>query len=192
MRKIILASSSPFRKSLLARLQLTFECTSPNIDESSQPNESPKQLVARLAKSKALAIASTESNAIIIGSDQVATCEDRILGKPGTIEKATEQLKYVSGKTVTYQTGLCVLNSKTQTSQVEVISFHVDFRCLTDKMIASYLSKEPAIGCAGSFKSEALGVALTNRMHGDDATALVGLPLISLVKMLETEGVDII
>ena len=192
MSEIILASSSPFRKALLERLQLTFKCISPNIDESTVPHESPDQLVTRLSLAKANEIAATEKNAIIIGSDQVAVCENKVIGKPGNLEKAKEQLRFLSGKTVTFHTGLCVLNSQTNESQSDVIKFFVEFRALSETMICNYLRKEPAFNCAGSFKSEALGAALTNRMYGDDATALVGLPLITLVKMLEKTGVDII
>ncbi len=189
---IILASSSPFRKTLLARLQLPFECLSPNIDESALTNESPHQLVIRLAEAKAAAIATDVPDAIIIGSDQVAVCEGKILGKPGNLEKATEQLKFISGKEVVFHTGLCVLNSANQALESDEIQFFVEFRRLSNEMIANYLEKEPAFHCAGSFKSEALGVALTQRMTGDDATSLVGLPLIRLVSMLEKMGVKII
>jgi len=189
---IILASSSPFRKALLARLQLPFECISPSIDESALTNELPHELVIRLAETKALAIAADTQNAIIIGSDQVAVCEGQILGKPGNLEKATEQLKFISGKEVVFHTGLCVLNNANQALESDDIQFVVEFRRLSGEMIANYLDKEPAFHCAGSFKSEALGVALTHRMTGDDATSLVGLPLIRLVNMLEKVGVKII
>jgi len=192
MRQIVLASSSPFRKELLQRLQLEFEATSPNIDETVQTDEPSPDLVMRLAVSKAYAVAVKYPNAIIIGSDQVAVCEEQILGKPGNIENATEQLKFVSGKLVTFYTGLCVLDANNKELQRDYVKFFVEFRQLTDEMIANYLTKEPAFNCAGSFKSEALGVALTLRMSGKDPTALVGLPLIRLTQMLEKAGIKII
>ncbi|HFE39440.1 MAG TPA: septum formation inhibitor Maf [Gammaproteobacteria bacterium] len=194
MSRIILASSSPFRKALLTRLQLTFSIVSPEIDESRLKNETPSQLVSRLAQAKAAAVAtSLETNdAVIIASDQVAVCDERILGKPGNIEKATQQLTFVSGKVVTFHTGLCVLNSANSHMQCDEVKYHVEFRDLTNEMIASYLKKEPAFNCAGSFKSEALGVALTRRMFGDDPTALIGLPLIRVTQMLEQASVNIL
>jgi len=192
MRQIVLASSSPFRKELLQRLQLEFETTSPNVDENAHANEPSPDLVMRLATSKAYAVAIEHPNALIIGSDQVAVCEEEILGKPGNLENATKQLKLISGKLVTFYTGLCVLDASNKELQRDYVKFFVEFRQLTDEMIANYLDKEPAFNCAGSFKSEALGVALTQRMSGKDPTALVGLPLIRLTQMLEKAGVKII
>jgi len=192
MRRIILASSSPFRKELLQRLQLEFETTSPNVDETVQTKETPSDLVIRLAESKANAVATEYPNAIIIGSDQVAVCEEQILGKPGNLENATKQLEYLSGKLVTFYTGLCVLDASSKELQCDYVKFFVEFRQLTNEMIANYLAKEPAFNCAGSFKSEALGVALTLRMSGEDPTALMGLPLIQLTQMLDKAGVKII
>jgi len=194
MTRIILASSSPFRKALLHRLQLEFDTANPDVDESSHNNESPSQLVTRLAKLKASAIGKTLNNtdALIIGSDQVAVCDNKILGKPGNLKNATQQLKAISGKTVTFHTGLCLLNTISKEYQCDEIKFFVEFRILSDVMIANYLKKEPAFNCAGSFKSEALGIALTRRMFGDDATALIGLPLIRLTQMLEHEKVNVL
>lgn len=192
MRQIVLASSSPYRKELLQRLQLEFETTSPNVDETAHIDESSPDLVIRLATSKAYAVAAEYPNAIIIGSDQIAVCEEHILGKPGTLENATKQLKFISGKLVTFYTGLCVLDASNKALQRDYVKFFVEFRQLSDEMIASYLAKEPAFNCAGSFKSEGLGIALTLRMSGKDPTTLVGLPLIRLTQMLEKAGVKII
>jgi len=192
MIQIVLASSSPFRKELLQRLHLKFETNSPDIDENAIKGESPSTLVERLARSKALAVAENYPNAIIIGSDQVAVCNNRVLGKPGNLENATEQLEFVSGKLVTYFTGLCVFNAANNELQYDHVKFYVEFRQLTEKMIANYLEKEPAFNCAGSFKSEALGIALTHSMSGKDPTSLIGLPLIRLIEMLEKAGIEII
>jgi len=192
MSRIILASSSPYRKSLLERLQLKFDTATPDVDETAEPNESPDQLVTRLATLKVSAVAAGLLNAVIIGSDQVAVCDKQILGKPGTKEKAIEQLNFISGKRVTFHTGLCVLNTGNEQLQCDEIKFYVEFRDLSHKMIANYLEKEPALNCAGSFKSEGLGISLTSQMSGNDPTALVGLPLIRLTQMLENAGIKII
>jgi len=191
LNQIILASSSPFRRELLSRLHLEFESISPDINESRLEAESPSELVQRLAREKAQAIAGTQKNSIVIGSDQVASFDNQILGKPGNLEKAIDQLKMVSGKQVTFHTGLCVIDVKSDLTQTEEVKFFVEFRKLTEEKILRYLEKEPAFNCAGSFKSEGLGVALTNRMYGDDATALIGLPLIRLTQMLEHVGVEV-
>ncbi len=192
MSRIILASSSPFRKELLGRLQLDFDTASPNIDESQLKNETPSKLVQRLARTKASVVAEKTLDSIIIGSDQVAVCDDQILGKPSTLEKAVEQLTFLSGKRVCFHTGLCVISTHDAKIQTDEIKFYVGFRDLTESMIRNYLSKEPAFNCAGSFKSEGLGAALMSRMQGSDPTALIGLPLIRLTEMLEEAGVEII
>lgn len=182
---LVLASTSPFRQSLLQRLGVPFETFSPNVDESAQPNEKPEDLVQRLAILKAQAAQSSYPNALIIGSDQVAVVENKILGKPLTHHKAVEQLTFLSGKKVVFQTGLCVFNSQTKESLVELIPFTVKFRELELKQIENYLHKEPAYNCAGSFKSEGLGISLVEYMDGTDPNALIGLPLIRLIHMLE-------
>ena len=192
MSRIILASSSPFRKELLGRLQLEFDTYSPEIDESVLEGEAPSALVQRLATSKANAVAEKLLNCICIGSDQVAVCEDRILGKPGNHENAIEQLKFVSGKRVCFHTGLSVVSTRDALIQTDEVKFFVEFRNLSDSMINHYLKKEPAYNCAGAFKSESLGIALTNRMLGNDPTSLIGLPLIRLTEMLEKAGVKIL
>ncbi|MEJ2453607.1 MAG: Maf family nucleotide pyrophosphatase [Candidatus Thiodiazotropha sp.] len=189
---LILASSSPYRREVLSRLGVEFGSVSPEIDESPRDNEQPEELVRRLAEEKARAVAISHPEALIIGSDQVATLEDRVLGKPGTHERAVEQLTQASGKRVTFQTGLCLLNSESGSLQVCCEPYHVKFRELTAEEIDHYLSKEQPYNCAGAFKSEGLGVCLFERMEGDDPTSLIGLPLIKLVDMLRNEGLDVL
>ena len=190
--KLVLGSTSPFRKAILDKLGLSFETDSPEVNEARLEGESPQQLVARLSEAKARAVAERHPQALVIGSDQVAVIGEDILGKPGTHEKAVEQLRYASGKIVTFYTGLCLLNSGTGSTQVEVVPFNVVFRELTDTQIENYLRKEQPYNCAGSFKSEALGICLFDRLEGDDPNTLIGLPLIRLCRMLEHEGVHVI
>ncbi|MCJ1884454.1 Maf family nucleotide pyrophosphatase [Pseudomonas sp. LA21] len=189
MLPLILASSSPYRRELLQRLRLPFECASPDIDESPLPDESAKQLVRRLAESKARALAQRYPDHLIIGSDQAAVNGNRILGKPHDIERAIEQLKAASGKSVSFLTGLCLLNSRSGRSQVDCVPFTVHFRDLDDARIRRYLEAEQPFDCAGSFKAEGLGVSLFRSTEGEDATSLIGLPLIRLVDMLLAEQV---
>lgn len=190
--KLILGSSSPFRRELLDRLGLDYECDSPEIDESPLDGETAEQLVVRLAVAKARAVAERHHDALIIGSDQVAVLGEQILGKPGTHDKAVEQLKNASGQFVSFQTGLCLYDSRNDTAQVERVPFAVQFRQLSDSQIENYLQREQPYNCAGSFKSEGLGIALFERMEGDDPNALIGLPLIRLVSMLETAGMQVL
>jgi len=192
MPKLVLGSTSPFRKALLEKLQLEFSTDKPEIDESREPGETPEQLVARLACEKARTVAQRHPDSLIIGSDQVAVNGDEILGKPGNHEKAMEQLRNASGKTVTFLTGLCLYNSGTDTEQVIVEPFTVHFRELTDEQIDNYLRAEQPYNCAGSFKSEAMGIALFDKLEGDDPNSLIGLPLIQLIRMLEKEEVRVI
>lgn len=190
---LILASTSPYRRELLGRLGIPFSGCSPEVDETRLPGESPLDLVHRLSEAKARAGAARQANnALVIGSDQVAVVGDTVLGKPGTVERACEQLMHLSGQRVTFLTGLCLYNSAAQRAQVEVIPFTVVFRQLTARQIEDYVRREQPLNCAGSFKSEGLGVALFERMEGDDPTALIGLPLIRLVSMLEAEGVAVL
>lgn len=191
-QKIILASSSPYRRELLAKLHLDFSWQSPEIDERPQAGESPGQLVARLAQEKALAIARHHSDALIIASDQVAVLDGRTLGKPGDHANAIKQLGDASGKEVRFLTSLALLNSASGRIQVEVVPFTVHFRNLSASEIENYLRKEQPYNCAGSFKSEGLGIALFERLEGDDPNTLIGLPLIQLVRMLRNEGIDVI
>ncbi|MCC6077248.1 Maf family protein [Pseudomonas sp. GCM10022188] len=191
MLPLLLASSSPYRRALLERLQLPFVCQSPDIDESAQPGESAEQLVCRLAEAKARALAASHPAHLIIGSDQVAALGPQILGKPHTFERAREQLRAASGNSVTFHTGLCLYNSQSGRAQIASAPFTVHFRLLDDAGIERYLHREQPYDCAGSFKSEGLGISLFRSTCGEDATSLVGLPLIRLVDMLHAEGVQI-
>ena len=192
MPQLVLASTSPFRKQLLEKLKLDFITDSPDIDESPLAGESPEQLVARLAEEKAMAVAVRQPDSLIIGSDQVAVIDGKILGKPGGHDKAVAQLKAASGRRVTFLTALCLYNSATGDSQVEVVPFGVVFRDLSETQIENYLRAEQPYNCAGSFKSEAMGIALFEKLEGEDPNTLIGLPLIRLVRMLEAEGVRVI
>jgi septum formation protein len=192
MIKLVLASTSPYRRELLGRLGLPFETTSPNVDETVLPGETPEQLVKRLAESKARAVAYDFPNALVIGSDQVAVLDNNILGKPGNHEKAVLQLSNASGRKVDFITGLCLLNTKTDNCQVIAETFSVVFRKLSAEQIENYLQQEKPYDCAGSFKSEGLGIALFEKMEGDDPNSLIGLPLITLIKMLLAENLDIL
>jgi len=187
--RLVLASTSPFRQALLSRLGLPFETAAPSIDESIHAAEEPQQLVQRLARLKASAVAATHPESLIIGSDQVACVDGRILGKPGNRENAIAQLQLASGKSVVFHTGLCLLNSGTDSEQLICESFTVHFRHLSREQIERYVDREQPFGCAGSFKSEAFGIVLFTRLQGDDPNALIGLPLIRLVDMLNEEGV---
>lgn len=191
-RRLILASTSPFRRELLARLGLPFAIRAPEADETRQTGEDAPALVARLAELKARAVACHEPAALIIGSDQVAVLDGEIIGKPGDHERAVAQLRRASGRTVAFYTGLCLLDGASDHRQVAVEPFRVVFRALTPEMIEHYLRRERPYHCAGSFKSEGLGIALFERLEGDDPTSLIGLPLIRLTRMLETAGVAVL
>lgn len=186
---LVLASTSKFRQALLQRLQIPFECASPNVDESRLPNESAYDLVTRLALAKAQAVQTHYSDALIIGSDQVAVLKDQILGKPHTHANAIAQLQASSNQYVEFLTGLCLLNTRTHSYQVDVVRYGVKFRPLTEQMIEHYLQREQPYNCAGSFKSEGLGITLFEKMQGDDPSALIGLPLIRLTDFLQQQGV---
>ncbi len=190
--KLILASTSPFRKAILDKLGIDFDTASPETDESVLKNETPQQLVERLSIAKAKAIADKVSDALVIGSDQVSVLNGKIIGKPHTHDNAVKQLQNASGKTVTFYTGLCLYNSATHQYQSEVVPFNVVFRELSEQQIESYLKKEEPYNCAGSFKSEALGIILFEKLEGEDPNTLMGLPLIRLVKMLEKENLSIL
>ena len=188
MMKLILASTSPFRRELLNKLGLPFDTASPDVDETRHGDEPPEALVARLAEAKSRAVASQYQDALIIGSDQVAVIGGEILGKPGNRERAIAQLRACSGKTVIFQTGLCLYDALNDRAQVEVVPFSVVFRELSESQIERYIDKEQPLNCAGSFKSEGLGITLFERLAGDDPNTLIGLPLIRLVRMLENAG----
>ena len=190
--KLILASSSPFRRELLARLMIPFEVVVPDVDETPHPAESPQVLVERLGIAKAQVVAAKYPQALVIGSDQVAVHGSEIVGKPHTHDRAVAQLQAASGKTVMLYTGLALVNSMTGRVQSEVVPFRVVFRSLTLDQIENYLRKEQPYHCAGSVKSEGLGVALLERFEGEDPATLIGLPLIRLVRMLEQEGQRVI
>jgi len=190
--KLILASSSPYRRELLERLKIPFEVIAPEVDETPRPGEMPEKLVERLAIEKAQKIAGQKPGTLVIGSDQVAVYNGKIVGKPHSHDRAVQQLREASGRTVVLHTGLALVNADTQRVQCEVIPYRVTFRALTDAQIESYLHKEQPYSCAGSVKSEGLGIALLEKFEGDDPNTLIGLPLIRLVRMLENEGIKII
>lgn len=188
MTNLILASSSQYRRKLLTRLQLPFESHSPNIDESSKPGESPENMVKRLSEEKARALASQYNNHLIIGSDQVAVLGETVLTKPGGFDAAFEQLAAQSGKRVQFLTGLALLNTNTNAIEVDMVTTDVAFRSLTDQDISHYLQQDEPYDCAGSFKSEGLGITLFEGIYGKDPTALVGLPLMRLCQMLRNQS----
>lgn len=189
---LVLASTSPFRRALLERLGLRFETVAPAVDETRRPGEPPEALVVRLAEAKARAVAGEHPDALIIGSDQVACIGDRVLGKPGGREQAIAQLERTAGRSVLFLTGLCLLNGGSGSCRTLVEPFQVHFRKLTRSQIEGYVDREQPYGCAGSFKSEGLGIALFERLEGDDPNALIGLPLIRLIDLLSAEGLDVL
>ncbi|WP_085710933.1 MULTISPECIES: nucleoside triphosphate pyrophosphatase [unclassified Pseudomonas] len=191
MLPLLLASSSTYRRELLNRLRLPFVCSSPDIDESHLAGESAIELVKRLAEHKARALADSHPAHLIIGSDQVAVLGERIIGKPHTFENARDQLMAASGASVTFLTGLALLNSQTGHCQVDCVPFTVHMRVLDQARVERYLHAEQPYDCAGSFKAEGLGVSLFQSTEGPDATSLIGLPLIRLIDMLLAEGVQI-
>lgn len=189
---IILASGSTYRRQLLEKLQIPFLVASPDIDETGGAGESAQALVARLALAKASALRSTYPHALIIGSDQVALLDEQILTKPGTHTNARAQLQQCSGRSVTFLTGLCLLNSASGGARQAVVSTRVSFRALSAEQIEHYLLREQPYDCAGSFKAEGLGIALFSAIASDDPSSLIGLPLIELTRMLDAEGVDVL
>ena len=191
-KKLILASTSLFRRELLGKLGIPFEVASPNIDETALPSEAASHTALRLAEAKARAVADQFPNSLIIGSDQVATLENIHIGKPGNHQKAVEQLKLMRGKTVVFNTALTLFNSSTGKVQNKLIPTNVRFRELSDEQIESYLQKEKPYNCAGSAKSEGLGIAVIASIEGTDPNALIGLPLIELISMLNKEGIQVI
>lgn len=191
-KKLILGSSSPYRRALLERLGIPFERLSPDIDESHNSGESPHALVERLSKSKAEAIKCKLDHGeyVIISSDQVALLDNQILGKPHTVENAIKQLSTFSENKVSFLTGLCLLDTKSHKLQFHISEYHVYFRRLSQAEIARYVELEQPLNCAGSFKCEGLGVTLFDKMEGDDPNSLIGLPLIELSKMLRNCGIN--
>ena len=187
-RLVVLASTSPYRRELLARLQIPFETAAPEADESALPGEAPASTALRLAEAKARAVTGRYPDALIIGSDQVAARGNERFGKPERRENAITQLRQMRGKEVVFHTGLCLLDSATNRVQLSCVDTHVGFRDLSDAEIEAYLDKEDALNCAGSAKSEGLGISLLTYLRGDDPNALVGLPLITLCDMLRAAG----
>jgi len=191
-RQLILGSTSPYRRELLARLRLPFEVVSPEVDETPRPGEAPPQLACRLALAKARAVAARAPAAVVIGSDQVADLGGEPLGKPGTHERAVAQLRRMRGRTVIFQTAVAVVCRDTGFEQVELAPVRVHFRDLADAEIESYLRAETPYDCAGSAKSEGLGIALLESIENDDPTALVGLPLIRTARLLRAAGLPLL
>jgi septum formation protein len=189
--KLVLASTSAYRRALLSRLGIPFEVAAPGTDETRLPGEAPQAMAERLARAKAQAVASAFPDALVIGSDQTAVCADEILGKPGSHENAIRQLRLMSGREAAFITSLCVLSTRTGDAAVRTVPYFVQFRHLSDATIERYLAREKPYDCAGSAKAEALGIVLIERMRGDDPTALMGLPLIALVDLLREFGLEI-
>lgn len=191
-RPLVLGSTSAYRRELLQRLGLPFEVAAPHVDETALAGETPSQLALRLALAKAHAVANRHPQAVVIGSDQVAQLGALALGKPGSHERARAQLQQMRGQTVVFQTAVAVVCRETGFEQVELAAVRVQFCDLTDADIEAYLHRETPYDCAGSAKSEGLGIALLDAIHSDDPTALVGLPLIRTCRMLRAAGVEIL
>ncbi len=190
MAQLVLASGSPYRKALLERLRVPFDAVSPDIDETPLPGEAPSQTALRLSLLKAQAVA--DRGALIIGSDQVASCEGRRYGKPGSHENAARQLRELSRKTVVFDTAVTLLDTRQGSHESRLIPCRVTFRELDGERIEAYLRKERPYDCAGAAKAEGLGIALISRIETDDPTSLIGLPLIALSELLEHAGVRIV
>ncbi len=192
LARLILASTSPYRQRLLERLGVVFQTVAPNVDEERAVGEGPQALVQRLSEAKARSVMAKFPGSLIIGSDQVASLGGEFLGKPGSHAAAVAQLRRSSGQKVDFFTGLCLLDAHTQRMQTAVVPFRVVFRSLTESRIERYLRREKPYDCAGSFKSEGLGIILFEKMQGDDPSALMGLPLMTLVSMFERIGLDVV
>jgi septum formation protein len=191
-RPLILGSTSVYRRELLHRLRLPFDVAAPDVDETPQPGERPPDLARRLALAKARAVAARHPQALVIGSDQVADLGGEPLGKPGTHERATEQLRRMRGRTVIFQTAVAVVCQESGFEQQDLASVRVRFRALSDTEIDNYLRAEQPYDCAGSAKSEGLGIALLDAIDSDDPTALIGLPLIRTARMLRAAGLPLL
>ena len=190
--ELILGSTSIYRRELLERLKIPFRVVAPDIDETPYEGETPQQLVARLALEKAQSVAINNPGSLVIGSDQVAVHGGKIVGKPHSHDRAMEQLREANGKQITLYTGLSLVHADSGEELTEVIPFEVLFRQLTEQQLESYLLKEQPYHCAGSVKSEGLGIALLERFEGEDPNTLIGLPLIRLIRMLEHFGISVI
>ncbi len=191
-RTLVLGSTSRYRRTLLERLGLPFMVAAPDVDETALPGEFPAQTALRLAEAKARAVAVRHPGGLVIGSDQVADCGGNPVGKPGTRANAVAQLRMLSGKTVVFHTGVALLDAASGRCRVALIDVTSTFRTLGAAQIDAYLDRETPYDCAGSVKSEGLGIALFERIESDDPTALIGLPLIALTRLLREEGVDVL
>lgn len=191
-RPLILGSTSKYRRELLQRLRVPFDVVSPEVDETPHPNEAPRDLAMRLALAKAQAVATQHPNAVVIGSDQVADLNGEPLGKPGTHERAVLQLQKMRGQTVVFQTAVSVVCQASGFADTELAQIKVRFRDLSDAEIEAYLRAEEPYDCAGSAKSEGLGIALLDAIDNDDPTALIGLPMIRTARLLRAAGVDLL
>lgn len=189
-RPLVLASTSRYRRSLLERLGLPFTVAGPDVDETAHPNEAAGTTALRLAEAKARAVAARHGDALVIGSDQVADCAGRHVGKPGHRDGALAQLRMLSGQTVVFHTGVAVVDARSGRCHRELVDVASTFRTLTEAEIVAYIDREQPFDCAGSVKSEGLGIALFERIVNDDPTALIGLPLIALMRLLRAEGVE--
>lgn len=189
---LILASSSQYRREVLKKLYLPFTCISPEIDETPLVGESPEKTSLRLAEAKARKVAESEPNALIIGCDQVATVDGMQIGKPGNHPNAVKQLTMLSGKEVIFHSAICLYDSSSQSMQSTIVPYYVKFKTLTSLQIETYLRLEQPYDCAGSAKSEGMGITLLEYMRGDDPNALIGLPVIALVNMLQQSGIDVL
>lgn len=188
-RALVLGSTSPYRRDLLTRLHMPFAITAPNVDETPHSGEAPAELALRLARAKAMDVALRYPDAVVIGSDQVADLHGQALGKPGNHERAVKQLEAMSGQTVIFQTAVCVICLATAFEQFDLAAVEVQFRSLSSNEIEAYLRAEQPYDCAGSAKSEGLGISLLDRIVNDDPTALIGLPLIRTTRMLRAAGI---
>jgi len=191
-RRLVLASTSRYRKALLQRLGLRFEMAAPGLDEQALPQEAPAATALRLSESKAKCLETAYPDALIIGSDQVASCGGERLGKPGDHANATRQLRILSGKTAEFHTAIALLDAKSARMQSQVVPCRVTFHRLDDRTIETYLQREQPYDCAGSAKAEGLGIALIARVETEDPTSLIGLPLIALTGMLGRAGLPVL
>jgi septum formation protein len=191
-RRLVLASTSAYRRALLERLGLSFECAAPGVDESALEDEAPAETARRLARAKAAAVAPHFPDALVIGSDQVASLGALRLDKPGNHANAARQLQALSGQTAQFDTAVCLLDAARDAAWVRVVPCRVTFRHLNARVIEAYLQREQPYDCAGSAKSEGLGIALIERMETEDPTALIGLPLIALTELLAAAGLPVI
>jgi septum formation protein len=189
-RPLVLASTSRYRRALLERLGLPFEVAAPRVDEAALPGEMPAATAQRLAGTKARAVAARFPEALVIGSDQVADCDGRAIGKPGDRARALEQLRSLSGRTVVFHTGVALVDAASGRCRSELVDVASTFRSLAEDEIAAYLDREQPYDCAGAVRSEAVGIVLFERIASDDPTALIGLPLIALARLLRAEGVS--